>query len=219
MKKNPEDIAYQVLHEVMFAGTDKKSSDAISKLLKQGKIRRIAPKIYTTNFEANGEDIVRRNIFSILGRLYPGAILSHRTAFECMPTSSGDIYLTYKYSRKISLPGVTVHLLEGPPVDANDRPFIDGLYMSHQTRAFLENMQASKNIGGAGTKAARQGASAADGQPRKAGGAGSVPLRKRDHFRRGIHADSERLKCAAKPAVRVSPRSRFSQSACSAVDL
>ena len=53
MKKNPEDIAYQVLHEVMFAGTDKKSSDAISKLLKQGKIRRIAPKIYTTNFEAN----------------------------------------------------------------------------------------------------------------------------------------------------------------------
>ena len=149
MKKNPEDIAYQVLHEVMFAGTDKKSSDAISKLLKQGKIRRIAPKIYTTNFEANGEDIVRRNIFSILGRLYPGAILSHRTAFECMPTSSGDIFLTYKYSRKISLPGVTVHLLEGPQVDANDRPFIDGLYMSHQTRAFLENMQASKNIGGA----------------------------------------------------------------------
>ena len=73
-EKNPEDIAYQVLHEVMFAGTDKKSSDAISKLLKQGKIRRIAPKIYTTNFEANGEDIVRRNIFSILGRLYPGAI-------------------------------------------------------------------------------------------------------------------------------------------------
>ena len=58
MKKNPEDIAYQVLHEVMFAGTDKKSSDAISKLLKQGKIRRIAPKIYTTNFEANGEDII-----------------------------------------------------------------------------------------------------------------------------------------------------------------
>ena len=149
MKKNPEDIAYQVLHEVMFAGTDKKSSDAISKLLKQGKIRRIAPKIYTTNFEANGEDIVRRNIFSILGRLYPGAILSHRTAFECMPTSSGDIFLTYKYSRKISLPGVTVHLLEGPQVDANDRPFIDGLYMSHQTRAFLENMQMSKNIGGA----------------------------------------------------------------------
>ena len=140
MKKNPEDIAYQVLHEVMFAGTDKKSSDAISKLLKQGKIRRIAPKIYTTNLEANGEDIVRRNIFSILGRLYPGAILSHRTAFECMPTSSGDIFLTYKYSRKISLPGVTVHLLEGPQVDANDRPFIDGLYMSHQTRAFLENM-------------------------------------------------------------------------------
>ena len=149
MKKNPEDIAYQVLHEVMFAGSDKKSSEAISKLLKQGQIRRLAPKIYTTNFEASDGDIIRRNIFSILGRLYPGAILSHRTAFECMPTSSGDIYLTYKYSRKVSLPSVTVHLLEGPEVDENDRPFIDGLYMSHQTRAFLENLQTSKKISGA----------------------------------------------------------------------
>ena len=44
---------------------------------------------------------------------------------------------------------MTVHLLEGPDVDENDRPFIDGLYISHQTRAFLENLQASKKISGA----------------------------------------------------------------------
>jgi len=45
----------------MFSGRDKKSSDAISKLLKQGKIRRIAPKIYTTNFEANEEPGIIQN--------------------------------------------------------------------------------------------------------------------------------------------------------------
>lgn len=148
MKKNPQDIAYKVLHEVMFAGSDKKTSDAISKLLKQGTIRRIAPKIYTTNFEAKDEDIISRNIFSIIGRLYPGAIISHRTAFECKPTLEGDIYLTYKYTRKVKLPGVTIHLLEGPETDQNDRPFIDGLFIAHQERAYLENLQESRNIGG-----------------------------------------------------------------------
>ena len=126
MEKNPTDLAYQILREVVFAGEDKKSSAAISKLLELGKIRRIAPKIYTTNFEAQDADIVKRNLFPIIGRLYPGAILSHRTAFECMPTSQGDIYLTYKYTRKVSLPGITVHLLEGPKVDERDIPFVDG---------------------------------------------------------------------------------------------
>lgn len=149
MKKNPLDLAYQVLHEVMFAGTDKKSSEAISNLLKQGRIRRLAPKIYTTNFEASDEDIIKRNIFPILGRLFSGAILSHRTAFECAPTAQGDIYLTYKYNKKISLPGITVHLLAGPEASEKDRPFIDGLFISHQSRAYLENMQVSRNMSGA----------------------------------------------------------------------
>ena len=149
MKKNPTELAYQILREVVFAGTDKNSSDAISRLLKQGKIRRIAPKIYTTNFEANDADIVKRNLFPIIGRLFPGALLSHRTAFECRPTEQGDIYLTYKYSRKVSLPGVTVHLLKGPEADSKDVPFVDGLYISHQARAYLENMQQSKETDGA----------------------------------------------------------------------
>ena len=39
MEKNPTDLAYQILREVVFAGEDKKSSAAISKLLELGKIR------------------------------------------------------------------------------------------------------------------------------------------------------------------------------------
>ena len=148
MQKNPTDLAYQILREVVFAGTDKNSSDAISRLLKQGKIRRIAPKTYTTNFEANDADIVKRNLFPIIGRLFPGALLSHRTAFECRPTEQGDIYLTYKYPRKVSLPGVTVHLLKGPEADSKDVPFVDGLYISHQARAYLEHMQQSQQTDG-----------------------------------------------------------------------
>lgn len=143
MEKNLSKAVYQVLQEVVMAGTDKESSKNVSMLLKQGKIRKIAPKIYTSNMEGEPSVIVRRNIFQILGRLFPHAVLSHRSAFEFQPTENGDIFLTYIYTRNIHLPGVTVHLLQGPAGEDDDSPFIEGLYVSKQERAFLENMQQS----------------------------------------------------------------------------
>lgn len=141
MEKNPSKAAYRVLQEVVMAGTDKASSKQVSELVKQGKLRKIAQKIYTSNMDDSPEVIIRRNLFQILGRLFPHAVLSHRSAFEYKPTSSGDIYLTYTYTRNISLPGLTVHLLEGPAGEEDDSPFIEGLYVSKQERAFLENLQ------------------------------------------------------------------------------
>ncbi len=149
MEKNPQDIGYQILQEVVFAGTDKESSRHISTLLAAGKIKRIAPKVYTSNLQDDASAVIRRNLFRVLGRLFPQAVLSHRTAFEYSPTTDGDIFLTYSYSRKVELPGVTVHLIEGPQGEAEDTPFIEGLYVSQQARAFLENMQPSNKGKGA----------------------------------------------------------------------
>lgn len=141
MEKNPSQVAYQVLQEVVMAGTDKASSRQVSLLLKNGKLRKIAPKVYTSNMTDSPENIVRRNLFMILGRLFPHAVLSHRSAFEYKPTDNGDIYLTYIYTRNVALPGVVVHLLEGPAGEEDDSPFIEGLFVSQQERAFLENLQ------------------------------------------------------------------------------
>ena len=80
---------------------------------KKGLLRKIAPKIYTTNLEDEPDVIIRRNVFYIIGQLYPQAVISHRSAYELKPTADGDIYLTYSYSKNISLPGLTVHLMEG----------------------------------------------------------------------------------------------------------
>ena len=40
----------------------------------------------------------------------------------------------------ISIPGVTVHLIEGPEGTANDMPFIENLYVSGNERHILENL-------------------------------------------------------------------------------
>lgn len=135
------------LQEILFATSDKSGSARLTALLKEGKIRKVAQKIYTSNMTDAPEAIVGRNLFMILGYLFPKAVISHRSAFEFKPTETGDIFLTYSYTRNIALPGITVHLMEGKEGLPDDTPFIEGLYASQRERAFLENMQVSRRQG------------------------------------------------------------------------
>lgn len=50
------------LQEIVFASADSATSRRISKWEDDGILRKIAPRIYTPNFEDSAEDIVRRNI-------------------------------------------------------------------------------------------------------------------------------------------------------------
>lgn len=135
------------LQEVIFSSSDKNLSKQISKLEKAGEIRKIAPRIYTSNFIDEPEVIVSKNIFTILGKLYPNSVLSHRSAFEFEPTSAGHIFVTYTYTKKIKLPGITIRFMKGSaPIDG-DNPFSGELFVSQQARAFLENLQVSRQQG------------------------------------------------------------------------
>jgi fido (protein-threonine AMPylation protein) len=135
------------MSEIIFASSNSQESYKISKMLQQKKIRKIAPRIYTNNFEEKPSDIIRRNILEILGNLYPKALLSHRSAFEFKPTSTNQIFVTYSYTRKIKLPGVTINFLEGKEPVEGDNKMIGELYVSSRERAFLENLQITKKIG------------------------------------------------------------------------
>ena len=86
------------LQEVIYYSSDKKVRKQIAMLESTGKIKKIAPRIFTSNFTDTDEVIIKRNIFSILGNLYPGASLNHRFAIEFKPTSTGQIFVTYTYT-------------------------------------------------------------------------------------------------------------------------
>jgi len=135
------------LQEIVFSSSDPRVSKQISKLEKTGKLRKIAPRIYTPNFSDSPHTIIRRNLFTILGRLYPGAILSHRSALEFKPTSAGHIFLTYTYTKKISLPGITLRFVEGHAPIEGDNRFSGELFASQTERALLENLQVSRQTG------------------------------------------------------------------------
>ncbi len=133
------------LPEVVFSSSDSGISKSVARAVKAGKLKKIAPRIYTSNLVDTSEEIIRRNFYWILGKLYPRALISHRSALEGRPTHDWNIFLTYKYTKNIYLPGVTVRLLEGPLPTEEDMPFLDGLFMSAMPRAYLENMQRSRS--------------------------------------------------------------------------
>ncbi|MGC1204148.1 MAG: Fic family protein [Flavobacteriaceae bacterium] len=132
------------LQEVVFSSSDKNLSKQISKLEKAGEIRKIAPRIYTSNLIDEPEVIITKNIFTILGKLYPNSVLSHRSALEFAPTSAGHIFVTYTYTKKIKLPGITIRFMEGNGPIEGDNLFSGELFVSQQERAFLENLQVSR---------------------------------------------------------------------------
>ena len=135
------------LQDIIFGSSDSKISKQISKLEKEGQVKKIAPRLYTGNLEDDPKKIVQRNLLSILGHLYPGAILSHRSALEFKPTSSGQIFLTHSYTKKASLPGITIRFLKGNgPIDG-DNIIAGQLYVSQRERALLENLQTSRKPG------------------------------------------------------------------------
>lgn len=135
------------IQEVIFSSSDTKISKQISKLEKEGKIIKIAPRIYTSNLKETAESIVQRNLFQILAHLYPDALLSHRSAFEYKPTATGTIFLTYTYTKKVNLPGVTISFLKGNRAIDGDNVIAGKLFVSQQERALLENLQSSKRPG------------------------------------------------------------------------
>jgi Fic family protein len=135
------------LQEIIFVTNDRAINRQLSKLEKVGQIKKIAPRIYTSNLDESKEVIIRRNIFTILGKLYPGAVLSHRSAIEFKPTPANQIFVTYTYTKKIELPGITVRFMEGKPAIKGDNLFSGELYVAQQERAFLENLQPSRQVG------------------------------------------------------------------------
>ncbi|MCZ7611413.1 MAG: Fic family protein [Ignavibacterium sp.] len=135
------------MSEIVFSSSDPKEGYKISKMLREKKIRKIAPRIYSTNFDEAPSAIVRRNILEILGNLYPDAVLSHRSAFEFKPTATNKLFVTYTYTKKIKLPGVTINFLEGKGPVIGDNKMIGELYVASEPRRFLENLQITKKTG------------------------------------------------------------------------
>ncbi|MBM3610238.1 MAG: cell filamentation protein Fic [Alphaproteobacteria bacterium] len=116
----------------------------ISRYTKEGKLRKLASRLYTKNLIDPPEVIIKRNLWMIVGAFFPGAVISDRTAIENKPSIDGSVFLVSPQKNTIKLPEVTIRPRKGAPPLQNDRPFVGGLFLSSPERAFLENIKVSR---------------------------------------------------------------------------
>ena len=136
---------------------------------KDGRITRVAKGVYVNAIDPEGQDpgtfgpvamLVRRNWQRILGHLFPGAVVSHRSALCAGITPDNEVTLSHatRYNTSTKLPGVTAVLLQGPGQLPGDLALADsGLFWSSRPRMLLENLARSKggkrSMGKAGVEA------------------------------------------------------------------
>ena len=132
--------------EIVFSSSNPKESKMISYMLQKGKLKSIAPRIYTTNLFDSPERIIKNNLLDILGWRFPNGLLSYKSALLLKPTEQGNIYITADVSRVIKdYPGVTVIVNKGKgPIDTDIKLGETGLYAASEERWLLECMQPTR---------------------------------------------------------------------------
>lgn len=116
----------------------------ISDRVKRGQLSRIAPGVYTTDVESPAERVVRREWHTIVGRLYPNAVITDRSAPTGGPVD-GVLYIARPgRERQTRLPGLLVRARTGLGPLAGDTPLPGSLVQASKPRALLENTAVSR---------------------------------------------------------------------------
>jgi len=132
--------------ELILASNEPKETMMLSRLSNKGRIRKIAPKVYTTNLIDSPESIIRRNMLELVSWRLPGCVISHRSAQSMRPTDSGNLYITYSFTKRIdTYPGIILNVMEGPkPLDSDISMGFVNLYVSSEPRWMLEVLQPTR---------------------------------------------------------------------------
>lgn len=145
-KKTVRTAPRRSLPEVMLSNSE--LTRVVAREVARGRLKKIGPRLYTTNTTEAPAAIVRRNLWVLLGQILPNATVGFRTALDGIPSADGHVYLTGAYARTIRLPGHRVHVARGPGRLKGDAPFVGGLYLASRERALLESVSASPRRSG-----------------------------------------------------------------------
>jgi Fic/DOC family len=132
-----------LLPPFLYSTSSQNERNWMKKLKKEGKIKSLGPRFYTSLPKQGIEKIVRSSWSEIVSHLYPNSVLSHRSALEFRPTLDGKIYLTSTTNRVIEYPGLSLNFVRGPQALSDDIPNF-GFHSSSPARALLENFSTTK---------------------------------------------------------------------------
>lgn len=118
---------------------------AVQRRLKEGALKRICPGVVTGLPEEAWPTLIARERIRVLAALYPRAVIGPRSAFYGGVPKDGVMYLTYSYTKRFELPGMTVQLVAGHGPAPGDSPMMGReLYFPSESRVMLENLTVSR---------------------------------------------------------------------------
>jgi Fic/DOC family len=112
----------------------------ISRMVHRQEVFQIARGVYSPDDQAKSNPTlyVRSNLYSILGRLMPGAVITDRSGLNAMPVD-GVLYVAWRKNRTVDLPGVKISARLGCPPLEGDVRLPGGAYYASRWRALAEN--------------------------------------------------------------------------------
>jgi Fic/DOC family protein len=135
-----------VINEIIFTGDLPRQT--ISDRVRRGELRALTTGVYTTDMASTSETIVARYWHIIVGRLFPDAVITDRSALT--GGKVGDyLYLAHnRRTREVELPGLIALARPGAgPLD-DDILLPGGLFQASRGRALAENTRPSRSRGG-----------------------------------------------------------------------
>ncbi len=123
------------------------TSKAVARAVSDGRARKLAPRLFTSDLTSEPARIVARNLYNVISLLVPGTVISHRTAIENRPAEDGSVFVSAPYERRLELPGAAIRLVKGPGPLPGDRPLID-VHLASRPRALLECLKPSRTRAG-----------------------------------------------------------------------
>jgi hypothetical protein len=113
----------------------------INREVAAGRLRRLGPRLYTTNLADDNATIIRRNSWRVVALLAPSGTITARTGLTLRPTREGTVFLVGSTKYERDLPGLRIRVAKGPPAQEGDFPYLDGLLIASRPRALLEALQ------------------------------------------------------------------------------
>jgi hypothetical protein len=126
--------------------SDSSTTADVAMATRKGLLRKVGPRLYTTDLETPVENLLRRNALLVASLRWPGCVLSHRTALE-MRDADGVVFLTGPADKTERLSGLTFKVKRGPGPQEGDTEFLS-LYTASRARAFLENLDYTRHGAG-----------------------------------------------------------------------
>ena len=120
-------------------------SSEVSRRVADGRLRKLATRLYTRNLRDAPRDIVRRNLWAIVAGYFPDALVTDRTALELEPARDGSVCVVSPRGADVELPGIVLRPRRGTPPHHDDQRFMNQrLYLSSPARAYLDNLCRSR---------------------------------------------------------------------------